>query len=514
MKKISEMTLKEKIGQLVVCGFKSPYYDEQIEELVNNYNVGNVILFTRNYEGANELKKLNKELYQKIEEKTGLIPLIAIDQEGGPVTRLMKDVTFPPSQMTTSATAFPKAAYEAGKMIGRDMIMLGLNWNLAPCLEINDGLKMFVHNVRSYGSDKEKCASLAHDFSKGLKEYGVMGCLKHFPGSGDSKVDSHLDLPVLSTPLERLLDHNLVPFKANLDTKSIMTAHVVFNDIDKKYPSTLSKKVLKGILRDTLGYDGIVVSDCTEMKAIENYYGTGRGSALALIAGCDMVLACHTLEKQKECFEAIYESVEKGELTEEEIDKKLERIIKAKKEIKPYLDKYFFNDDSYEIDPKSVWTSQKIVDESITLVKGKLPLLKEDTMVLAPVASVSSIVEDEFSERDLSKALKKKFNNLIYKFSDDEGFKEEVLSKLNDVDEVIIFSYDANKSDIQKELINKIIEEKKDKAFLISLKGPMDLCLFEEIENYSVLYEYTPNSINSVIKYISGLIDAKGHLPL
>ena len=150
MKNYKDLTIKEKIGQLIVCGFTHDYYDDHVSTLVEKYNVGNVILFARNFKNANQMKKLCQDLHANIYNKIGAYPFIAIDQEGGMVTRMMKDVTFAPSQMTTYATSVENASYEAGKAIGRDMIMLGLNWDYAPCLEINPNLMNNNHNIRCY----------------------------------------------------------------------------------------------------------------------------------------------------------------------------------------------------------------------------------------------------------------------------------------------------------------------------------------------------------------------------
>ena len=510
---IEKMSIKQKIGQLIVCGFLNPYYDEQIKKLVDDYYLGNVILFSRNYKNPSQLKALNKEIYHHIEEKTGLLPLVAIDQEGGQVTRLMNDVTFPPSPMTTSATSFSSAPYITGKAIARDMIMLGLNWDLAPCLEINKDLGSFLHNVRSYGASREIVSKNVSGFIKGLSEYGVLSCLKHYPGSGDTTVDSHLDLPVMATPLSQIIDNNLVPFKENTSAKSVMTAHVIFRDIDKDYPSTLSSKVIKGILRDKLHFNGIVVSDGIEMKAISNYYGTGRGAALALINGCDMVLCCHNLDEQVECFNEVYKAYNNGELTEREIDEKLERIIKAKEELKPFLDKYFYNDNEYVIDRVNDEKIKEIVDKSVTLVKGNIPTLKSDTMVLAPKAVVASIVEDEFNDRNLAKALQKNFSNLVYEYNDSDTFKETALNSAENLGEVIMFTYDAYRDKSQSEIISELIKLKKDKAYLITLKGPMDANIFSGVINHITLYEYTPNSIKTIIKLLNNNLIIQGKLP-
>ncbi len=509
-----ELTIKQKIGQLIVCGFVGTDYSEHARTLIEDYKVGNIIIFNRNYRSANQMKKLDRELHEKIMENSSWVPLIAIDQEGGMVTRMMKDVTFPPSHMTSSATSIKHAPYEAGKAIGRDMIMLGMNWDYAPCLDINPDLSSNNHNVRSYSSNPEACGKYAREFMDGLKEYGVISCAKHFPGCGDDVVDSHLELPIVTASEDRFYNFILKPFKMNIDVPSVMTTHTIFTTVDPEYPATLSKAVLQGILRKDLGYKGIIVSDAVEMKAIADHFGIGEGAALGLIAGCDMVLCCHELDEQKACFEKVYEAYEKGLLTEEMIDEKLARIKKFKEGTIPYLEKYFYNDNNdYQADLDTIAKIQEIVDNSITLVKGNIPKVKRNTLIIAPVASVASQAEHVLDERDLAIELKKHFNNTILKNEETNKFKELAIKESAKADEVIIINYDGNRSKIQQEIINEVIKMKKEKAYIISLKGPFDAPLFNNMENYIVMYEYTPNSIRSIIKFLKGQISTNGRLP-
>lgn len=191
MKQLKDLTLKEKIGQLIVVGFGTKEYDNQINHMVDNYSCGNAILFARNYSDPKQMKKLCKDIHENIYKKTGVVPFIAIDQEGGMVTRMMSGVTFAPSQMSCSASSVNDAAYLSGKMLSRDMIRLGLNLDLAPCLEVNPNLSNPMVNIRSYSSNPVTAGNMAKRFIKGLSEYGVLGCTKHFPGCGEADADDH-----------------------------------------------------------------------------------------------------------------------------------------------------------------------------------------------------------------------------------------------------------------------------------------------------------------------------------
>lgn len=508
MKKLEEMTLQEKIGQLIIVGFYSTYYDQHICELVEKYRAGNIILFTRNFTDASQLKTLTTSLYNHIVKENDIIPFIAIDQEGGMVTRLVKDVTFAPSQMTCGASNFSSSAYTSGKIIARDMIKLGLNLDFAPCLEVNNELKNYTVNVRSYGASPKLVATLAHQFIKGLAEYGVLACTKHFPGEGKCLIDTHLELPILDVSKEEMHKTGLVPFKENIDVPCIMTTHTLFKAYDE-YPATLSPKVIKGLLREELGYKGMIVSDCLEMKAIQDHYTTPGGAVLALKAGCDMVLVCHTKELQESAFEKVYEAVQNGIITEAEIDEKIKRILAFKRQILPYLEKYFLNNQLYELDENSSRLAQKIVDESLTKVLGDVPTIDGNTVVFAPTPRVSSIVEDEFEKRDLATTLKTTFENLkVINLEDDME-----LPNLNNYQKIIVFSYDACKNLKQQNIINQILDNYPN-VYVISLKGPMDKEVLHNLKNYMCLYEYTPNSIRTIIKFFKKELSPLGHLPL
>ena len=266
LKSVKEMTLKEKLGQLILPGFHSTYYDDQVKTLIEDYHVGNILLFTRNFENATQMRELTKTIHDKVLEHTGHIPFIAIDQEGGLVTRMMKDVTFAPGPMTASAS-IEDATYYTGKMLAEDMIRLGMNLNLAPSLDVNNNPNNPVINVRSYSDDPKVVARLGKRFIEGSSQFGVLACAKHFPGHGDCEVDSHLGLPTINYDLERIHNIEMYPFKENINVPAIMSAHIMFPAYDT-VPATLSKNILTNVLRNELGYEGLILTDCLEMKAI------------------------------------------------------------------------------------------------------------------------------------------------------------------------------------------------------------------------------------------------------
>ena len=513
IKPLSELTLKQKIGQLIMIGIPSTSLDQETIDFIHKYQFGNYILFSRNYSDTKQLKKLMKELYTIATKVSGSFPLVSIDQEGGMVTRLFKDVTFPASPLATSATIYPDAPYVTGKIIGHDMLKLGINLNLAPCLEINKDLHNNLVNVRSYGANKMIVTQNAKQFVKGLQISGVLSCLKHFPGAGSSPKDSHLELPVITESKEEMMNEAMYPFLHILETDAIMSSHCLFKAFDE-VPTTLSYNLLTTYLRDEVGYQGLIISDGMEMKAIADNYGIGQGSVMALKAGCDILLLCHEPAEQQEAIEAVYHAVENGVISEAEIDAKVERIIHAKMRLLAMLNSYCDFDCDYEVSEQEHQVMQQIVDGSYTLLKGSSPKIDGHTLVLCPSASVSSIVEDEFDERSLDKALQKAYPTLsTLSFKEEDAFKESVLKQIQQFDTIIIYAYNTSYNPVQLALINEILQIHPN-VYVVSLKGPMDEVNFKNLVNYSCLYEYTLNSIKTIIKQLNGDITLQGHLPL
>ena len=512
VKKAEEMTTQELIGQIIMIGLPYTYLDESSKEFIKEKRIGNYILFARNYDNTKDMKNFMQDLYEYTVNEVGSYPLVSIDQEGGMVVRLFKDVTFPASPLTTSATSISNAPYITGSIIAKDMLKLGINLNLAPCLEINEKLENPLVNVRGYGANKEIVCKNADAFVKGLQEGGVLSCIKHFPGAGSSTKDSHLELPIINDSKEDLLQYNMYPFSKLSRSDALMTSHCIYSSFDD-IPSTLSYELLTSVLRKRMNFNGLIISDGMEMKAITDHYGLGNGCVMALNAGCDILLLCHDPFEQRVAFDAVYDAVDKGIISKEILIEKVERINKAKEQIRNNLSTYFI-DEPYEQNLEEQKIMQDIVDSSYTLVLGDAPCLKEKTLILSSNAKVASIVEDEFDERNLTNALIHNLTNVdIIKFTSSLNI-DEILNKSDLYDSIIIYSYDAYKDDIQKEVINKLLEKNSNKVYVVSIKGPIDKPYFKNLTNYNCLYEYTPNSIRTIIKQLKNEFKLTGKLPL
>ena len=332
-----KIALKRKIGQMLAIGFPSgPEGMASLRRVVEETFAGNVILFSRNTPDAETTRSTVARLDSVIESATGFTPLVAIDQEGGIVTRLRKGLTPLPGAMAQAAACLGGGAelgdiQKLGKACGRDLAALGINWNLAPVADVNVNPKNPVIGVRSYGDDPRRVGEFASAFARGLKEGGVAATAKHFPGHGDTTIDSHLDIPLVPHELERLENVELLPFKRLIAEKipAIMTSHVRFPAVEPDpLPATLSSRVLEGLLRRDLGFEGIICSDCMEMRAIADHFANPYVRAVK--AGVDILFISHTAERQLEAADAIYRAVLEGEIPESRIDASVSRILACK----------------------------------------------------------------------------------------------------------------------------------------------------------------------------------------
>ena len=333
-------TLREKVGQMLVLGWQgtssaeSQRVNAYAAALVDDLAVGGIILMARNIDAPAQVQSVLREMQARAERQSLPPLLVAIDQEGGPRTRLRLPRFLPsPSAWEIGQTRDPAQARAAARRMGEELRGLGVNWNFAPVLDVNNNPENPVIGHRSYGDTAENVAAMGVAAVRGYQEDAhILACGKHFPGHGDTNVDSHLALPRISHSLERLRDVELVPFQAAVAAglAAVMTAHIVFDALDPALPATLSPAVLSGLLRGTMGFDGLVITDCLEMRGVAQGWGAPEAAVLAVIAGADMVLCCHTRETQQAIRDALVAAAESGRISPARIDASLARIAAAK----------------------------------------------------------------------------------------------------------------------------------------------------------------------------------------
>ncbi len=335
---LAGMSMEEKLGQMLMVGFDGPELTKSDQEFMAKYYIGNVILMGRNVPDPQHTKTLTTHLQQIAASRRCPVGFhIAIDQEGGVVTRLTKGATVFPGNMALGATTAAKSekhTRRAAQVMAREMMALGINMNLAPVLDINNNPDNPGIGVRSYGEDVELVTKLGVTAIGAYRETGVVATAKHCPGKGNVTIDSHIDLPVVPHSMKHLEQTEFVPFiaaiKAGLD--AVMTAHVVYPAIEPEYgiPATLSHRVLTGLIRERFGFKGIIVTDDLYMGAIAKVSSSEEAIVQAIEAGADIALLCHHRERQIEAAEALYDAVRCGSISKARVDESVNRILTVK----------------------------------------------------------------------------------------------------------------------------------------------------------------------------------------
>lgn len=524
MKSIAQMTLKEKIGQLVFAGFPSTSIDANLKTLISEYKLGNIVLFARNVENIEQLHNLNQTIYKEMLNEFGIIPLIAIDQEGGMVMRITSEATFWPGNMSVAATKTSQYAYELGKSSGEELRALGINMNLAPSLDINNNPLNPVIGVRSYGDHPKTVTDFGMQAILGLQSTGILATAKHFPGHGDTSTDSHYLLPVIPHDVKRLHEVELYPFKQAIkhQVKAIMSAHVFFTAYeDSSLPATLSKRVMHDLLRQELGYEGLIISDCMEMKAIDDTYTASKGALMGLLAGLDMVMVSATYAKQKRALELIEQAVLNGSFPEALLDEKVNRVLLAKEKLYPTMEEFFLKrsfvekkQDIINLDHQKL--AAKVVDLSFTKVKGEDFYPSDSLLVVAVEPFAQTVIEDVLSKRSIIDALKQAklpYTGMKIKVNCDDEQIDLVVQEARKNHQVIVFTYNAWANKNQAKLVRRLNMVNRNLT-VVSTRNPYDIFAFPQISNYYSLYEYTPNSVASAIAFIKGDLKATGTLPV
>jgi beta-N-acetylhexosaminidase len=307
----------------LTLGFPGKVPDAETTRLLE-LGVGGVVLFSRNVEAPEQVAELTRELKRRASRPL----LVAVDQEGGSVARLRAGFTRLPAFRVLGDTGDATLARELGRLVGGELRAVGIDWNFAPVLDVDTNPNNPVIGARSLGRDAERVAALGVAFAAGLVDAGVAPCGKHFPGHGDTFQDSHHELPRLPHALERLESVELVPFARAVAAgiPALMTAHVVFEALDRERPASMSAAVVRGLLRRQLGFEGVIVTDDLEMKAIADHFALEDVAVSALNAGVDVLLVCHHAELALRAIDAIVRAVKSGAVTEEILNAASQRV--------------------------------------------------------------------------------------------------------------------------------------------------------------------------------------------
>ncbi|WP_271751695.1 glycoside hydrolase family 3 protein [Cohnella sp. JJ-181] len=510
-------SLREKIGQLIVTGFPGTAVTADLEALVREWKIGNIILFAHNAENKAQLARLCGELQRLIEAGTGYPALISIDQEGGRVTRLPRDAVNVPGAMAIAATGDPGNARAAGRITAAELRALGINFNLAPVLDINNNKRNPVINVRSYGDTAETVSEYGVEMLRGLREGGVLAALKHFPGHGDTEVDSHLGLPSSGKTLADLEALELLPFRAAIaeGAEAIMVAHMMFPEIEpRRVPATMSPAIVGELLKGKLGYGGLIVSDCLEMDAVKKYYGTAQGALGALKAGIHLLFVSHTPSLVRETAQVIEQAVLSGELPMETLEAAVDQVLY-------YKGKYA---SGIEAPPLSVvgceahrLEAAAIAAAGICLASGSLePVAPGGTGTLFAGSypyradQASSQVRAGLSFPD-AMADRLGGARLLAAIDPDEAEIGRLLREAEGYGQVVYGLYNGLDNPGQLEAVRRLAAAGK-RVTAVALGKPYDLEALDDIACGLAAFEYTALSLDAVARVLAGEIAPAGSI--
>jgi beta-N-acetylhexosaminidase len=517
---VKNLTLEEKIGQLLMFGFDGESVTDETIEMIKKYKAGNVILFTRNITSGKQLKQLNQTLQKLAYEHIGIPLFIGIDQEGGMVTRIQQGATFFPGAMTLAANASIDDTYKIADYMGYELKKLGVNMNFAPVLDVNNNPKNPVIGVRSFSDDPKVVSEYGSAYIKGMQNH-VIATGKHFPGHGDTVVDSHLGMPKVDYDRERLEKIEFVPFRKAIDQGllAMMSSHIDFPALTKDgLPTTLSKEVMTGLLRNEFKFEGLIVTDGMQMKAIADNYGTVNASLMAVEAGVNIYCICHSRALQIESLAYIKDAVLNGKIDENVIDDRVKRILDFKKMfVHPVHLEETYEDISKDILKKEVVDlSYKVVEGAASLVKGEPLKLKEKALFIGIMPKATTIADERLGHHDMFEMIEKDMKSLDMinlSIRPSQSDIELVCTQATQYDQLVVTTYNGNVYQEQIELIEKLSELNKE-MHVISLRNPYDLYYSKKIKNYVCLYEYTPNSMKVLLKYLKGELELKGKVPV
>ena len=529
---LGRMTLEEKVGQLFVtyaygdsAGTTSPadvaanrslHGVNNGAQLVAKYHLGGVIYFgwARNVRNPNQIARLSNGLQQAAMRSGARIPLlISTDQEHGSVSRVGQPATQFPGSMALGADGNDRDAYTAALITGRELAAIGINQNFAPVSDVNVNPRNPIIGVRSIGSSPKLVAALSSAQVRGYQAARVAATAKHFPGHGDTTVDSHIGMPVINHTRTQWETIDRPPFQANVDQRvdAIMTAHIVVPSLDPSgTPATLSHPMISDVLRGQMGYDGVVITDALGMAGVRAKYGTARVPVLALKAGVDQLLMPPSLPK---AYAAVLAAVRSGELTEQRIDESVYRILRVKFARgafdRPYVDTSKVGSIVGTAEHRRA--AQQITDKTITLVKndrGLLPLArKSGKSVLLTGWGTSSGLGGKMASRGVS------VRSYETGMAPTGARIATAVQMARAADVTVVTTNKGWSSPRQSALVAALLRSGKP-VIVAAVDTPYDLAHFASAPTYVATYSSSDASLTSLAAVLFGELNPTGNLPV
>lgn len=525
---LSCMTAKQKVGQLFCVSFTGTELSENVRDFFEEYSVGNVILFSKNIADAAQTASLCREIQSEIRKNTGADAFIGTDQEGGTVVRITDGALYYPGAMAMAAAGSADYVCQVGEYMGAELKALGINIDFAPVADINSNPDNPVIGARSFGDSAATAGEYAVSFVNGMNASGMVSTAKHYPGHGDTDTDSHYGLPMIDKSVDELMDLELVPFKKLIENNipAVMAAHIIYPQIDAENPASMSKTLLTDVLRNKLGFNGIIVTDSLRMSAVADNFGTANACVAAISAGADLLITGSggesedlSLDAQSECIERVLDAVNSGEIAEETLDAAVLRILKCKSD-------YAVGESGFKaLSSETLETHKELAREisrrSVTLVKderGAIPIAEGKS-----VLTISSDKVKRLDESDIKTAVP-----MAEYMAEKAGGGAEIIPPLSGMSESEIetlaekFSKTAGNYDevifcvsgaAHIRLANAVIEKNPD-TVVVAFDTPYMLRGLNSCKTFICAYEYTSDAVESVAAVLTGDAEPIGQLPV
>lgn len=523
--KLDEMPLYEKCTQIFMPAVfrsalnpSSPDFQKAIE-LVRDHGIGGIVI---SQGGVEETALMINEL-----QKNAKIPLlVSADFENGIGMRIDETNAFP-QNMAIGATQNFDYAYQTGKATAIEALMLGVNLNFAPVVDINNNPGNPIINLRSYSEDIEAVTKFSSSFIDGSIDGGVIATAKHFPGHGNTKIDSHKDLPVINGSREYLIENELKPFIELIDdgVQAIMIGHLYVPAFESKnrIPASLSYNIVSGLLKNALGFEGLIITDALDMQAITNYFSPAEAVLKSFKAGNDILLMPADILTG---INAIYNAVKSGEISKERLDESVRKILKVKKWLKLHDNKITDLDNLAEriVVKKHSDLAKEIAEKSVTIVKMEDELFPLDKKLFPKISVLNISNRKNINNVTFNDLIKDKFSihssTTITSLSKSKDYKK-VFDTAKESDLIIVAGYFTIRQngngviipDDHLELIKKILKTNKN-VIILSFENPYILSLFPEAKNYICTFSDTKVSQKAALDVLTGLIEPNGRLPV
>ncbi len=503
----------------MMVGFTGTSLPVEVEDFIERNNIGFVILFSRNIETPAQAAELTNSIHSLAKA----MPWLWLDQEGGTVVQFKELAATAVSPMGLAAGGGPQNARRAAKIIGREMNACGIDGVFSPVLDVNVEPSNPIIGIRAFADEPGTVIDFAGAFFAGLNEGRLAACGKHFPGHGGTTEDSHLAVPQVNISAEYFFHYCYQPFAAlaKLKIDAMMTGHVRFPQMSDSI-ATFSAELVEGLLRKKTGFDGVVFSDCLEMRAIKDHYSPGEIAQNAIKAGIDVLSLSHSLDFQKEILERLVHLVSKGIISEKRIDQSLGRILKLKSTFQPLAKrKKRSPQKAGEIARSHIQAEQEIADAAVTLLRNRLriiPIRENDRVLVLEWQKVKAtmLLPEAEESAYLTETARKYFSRVDVEVLKLDGRIPADLKKRSKYYSHIIcglYSRAPEVEKIQAKALNEILRSRRD-VIAVALGNPYDIRHFPAIDTYIVTYGFRKVQIEALFKVLSGRIKPTGRLPV